>query len=932
VLNAVPDAISVFGPDARLRYSNHASSALRGDEQGRHVGASLDAIAADFENFDERGGSVAPEQIPVRRALRGEQVTEVLGFRPRAGGPTRWIRVNARPGFGPDQKPRFAVTLVQDVTQARREAEARQFLLEAGILLSSSLDFEVTLGSLARLAVPRLADWCAVEVADEDAGSRSVAVAHADPNQLQVLRTLTASYPPDPGVPTGPSRVLRTGVAEVHNEIPDAALVAAAKDPEHLRLARALRLTAVMIVPMKAQGRVLGVISFGSAGSGVRFNDDDLAVATQLADLAAVAADNARLYAEARSARLRLELALQAGRMGTWELDATTGRFTWSRAFAALHGVEPRDLAPTMEGYLATIHPDDREAARASLRRTVEDGTEHRSAYRIVHPSHEDRWVEARGRVVRDSGGRALRLLGVRVDVTDRVLAEQRLTEERGWLAVTLASIGDAVIATDRDGRVTLINAVAEALTGWTMDAAVGRPLLDVFPIFSERTGLRVQNPVQRVLESGRVVGLDNHTALEARDGSRRSIADSAAPIRSADGRIIGVVLVFRDVTEAKRTEQELAKASKLESVGVLAGGIAHDFNNILAAIMANVSLAERRLAPDHPAQVRLQAALAASGRARDLTRQLLTFSRGGAPVKSATAVGDILREACAFALQGSSVRAFFAFAESVPGIDADAGQIAQVAHNLALNAVQAMPDGGHFRVDAATVVLDDGTWLPLPPGTYVRISFEDNGPGIASEHLGRIFDPFFTTKSQGSGLGLATAYSIVRRHDGHMCVESAPGRTTFTVYLPASSREVQRPAEEPAPSRRGRGRILVMDDDPLVRDLAGECLRELGYEPDFAPDGGEAIQRYADARASGRPFALIIADLTVPGGLGGREMIRRLKERFPDARAIVSSGYSNDPIMASFREHEFHGVLPKPFVIGDLARVLDEALHADER
>jgi PAS domain S-box-containing protein len=745
---------------------------------------------------------------------------------------------------------------------------------------------------------------------------------------VELARRLVADYPRDPDDPTGASNVLRTGVAEVYNDLTPALVEAGARDAAHLALLRALNLSAVMIVPMKARGRVLGLVTFASSATGARFTDEDLTAATKLADRAALAVDNARLYSDAHRSRARLELALEAGRMGAWEYDVARDAFTWTAALAALHGTDVASLTPTLEGYLATIHPDDREAARASIAAALDGDVQHLREYRILRADGTVRWVEARGRVLRDASGAPVTMVGVRVDITERKRAEEKLAEERGRLAVTLTSIGDAVIATDARGVVTLLNPVAESLTGWTGPEAMGRPLQDVFRIFSEKTGRRVPDPVEKVLATGRIVGLANHTQIEARDGTRRAIADSAAPIRGPDGQTVGVVLVFRDVTHDQLLERELAKASKLESIGVLAGGIAHDFNNILTSISANVSLAERRIPREHPSQKRLEAALVGCERARDLTRQLLTFSRGGAPIKTATSVRDVLRESCGFALQGSPVRPRYEMPEDLWPIDADAGQIAQVVHNLALNAAQAMPAGGHLTVVASNADVDGETWLPLPPGRYVRMAFADDGPGISPEDLGRIFDPFFTTKAHGSGLGLATAFSIVQRHDGHITVESTPGRgTTFTVYVPASLGEVAETARAALAEAGGRGRVLVMDDDDAIRELAAECLADLGYEAELVRDGHDAIVRYADAHAEGRPFDVVIVDLTVPGGLGGRETVRALRERFPEVRAIVSSGYSNDPIMAAFRDHGFAGVIQKPFVVNDLARVLAEIL-----
>jgi PAS domain S-box-containing protein len=924
VLESVPDGIVVHGPDRRIRFVNDVMMSF-GPKVERAVGQSSQAYADRVELFDESGGPLNLPDLPQQRALTtGQPVTAVYGIRVKGETDIRGLRMSTRPVSGPDGKLRFSVGVAHDVTAERREADARKFLLEAGAILGGSLDYEATLRSVARLAVPRLADWCSVEVVGEDGVPRTVAVEHSDPAQIALVQKLAEAYPADPDSPTGAPNVRRTGLPEVYNDIPEAMLAAVARDEEHLRLIRRLGLRAVMVVPMKLRGRVLGVISFASSETARTFGPEDLAMATQLADRAAVAVENARLYGEARAANGRLQLALEAGKLGTWEYDPASGRFAWSAALAAVHGTTVEALEPTLEGYIGTIHPDDAEGARASIASALASSGYHRREYRIVLPDGRVRWVEARGVVDREASGE-VRMRGVRVDITERKLAEARLAEERERLEVTLSSIGDAVIATDRKGRVTMLNAVASQLTGWGAEDAAGRPLTEVFEIYSEKTGLPVPNPVEAVLETGKIVGLANHTELQARDGTRRAIADSAAPIRSGDGSIVGVVLVFRDVTQEQRLERELARASKLESIGVLAGGIAHDFNNILTAISANVSLAERRVGNEHPAHGRLVAAQIACERARDLTRQLLTFSRGGAPIRSSTSVEALLRESCGFALQGSSVRAHFELPADLWPVDADAGQISQVIHNIALNAAQAMPDGGNLWTSADNEIIAEPGWVPLPRGNYVRIRFSDDGPGISPDDLTRVFDPFFTTKPTGSGLGLATAYSIVKRHDGHMAVESLVGEgTTFTVYLPVASRAPEAPAKAP-PAPRGKGRVLVMDDDSAIRELAKECLSYLGYESATAADGDEAFEKYAQAEAEGRPFDVVMLDLTVPGGVGGRETIKRLRERFPAVRAIVSSGYSNDPIMGSFRDHGFAGVLQKPFSVDDLGRILQE-------
>ncbi|MBW1675580.1 MAG: response regulator [Deltaproteobacteria bacterium] len=533
--------------------------------------------------------------------------------------------------------------------------------------------------------------------------------------------------------------------------------------------------------------------------------------------------------------------------------------------------------------------------------------------------------IDDSGAPIRDDKGNIIGVVLVFRDITERRQAEKALAAEKERLAVTLRSIGDGVITTDTEGRIVLINKVAEKLTAWLHEEATGKPLTEVFHIINEHTRKRCENPFEKVIKTNGIVGLANDTALIARDGTERVIADSGAPIRDKDGNIIGVVLVFRDVTEKRRLEQELINADKLESVGVLAGGIAHDFNNILTGILGNITLAKIYAKPDDKIFEKLRGAENASLRAKHLTQQLLTFSRGGAPIKKTVFISELLKDAAVFALSGSNVRCEFSIPGDVWPVEVDEGQITQVINNLIINASQAMPEGGIIRARAENIVVDAEQGLPLKEGKYMKISIEDRGIGIPEEHLQKIFDPYFTSKQKGSGLGLATAYSIVKRHDGCIRVKSELGvGSTFHIYLPASSKEalIEKELRERIPT--GKGKILIMDDEDLVREVGGEMLDILGYEVEFAEDGAEAIELYKKAKESAQPFDAIIMDLTIPGRMGGKEAVEKLIEIDPEVKAIVSSGYSTDPIMADFRKYGFSGVVAKPYELNELG----EALH----
>ncbi|NMC73554.1 MAG: PAS domain S-box protein, partial [Geobacteraceae bacterium] len=533
-------------------------------------------------------------------------------------------------------------------------------------------------------------------------------------------------------------------------------------------------------------------------------------------------------------------------------------------------------------------------------------------------------YLEIRSFPIFDDAGRVILVAEHVHDITARKIAEESLAGEKERLAVTLRSIGDGVITTDTEGKIVLINKVAEQLTGWSQEEALGRHLSEVFRIIGEKSRKPCPDPVTRVLGSGITVELANHTLLVSRDGKERTIADSAAPIRDRESRVVGAVLVFRDITEKRKMEEELLKSQKLESIGVLAGGIAHDFNNLLTAILGNISLAKMYVSEGDKVHQKLVEAEKASLRARDLTQQLLTFSRGGAPVKKTAAVTDIIRDSVAFTLSGSRATYRFSMADDLWPVEVDEGQMSQVINNLILNADQAMPSGGVIEVGCSNLTVGADSLLPLRSGRYVVITITDEGIGIPEEALPRIFDPYFSTKKDGKGLGLATVYSIIRNHDGHITVQSTPGAgTTFTIYLPASGGgAIQADTEETA-DHTGKATVLVMDDEENIREVAGEMLKFIGYDVEFAGNGEEAVTLYRNAWESGEPFVAVLMDLTIPGGMGGKEAVRMLQDIDPGVKAIVSSGYSNDPILADYRSYGFSGIITKPYKLGDLKKML---------
>lgn len=596
-------------------------------------------------------------------------------------------------------------------------------------------------------------------------------------------------------------------------------------------------------------------------------------------------------------------------------------------AWEELFGYKREEVLNEKFDYMTLIAPESWEVVRERMERRMK-GLPVVPKYEMQALTKDGRHVYIDVSVAEITWHNKPAVQGVYYDITQRKRAEAALAAEKEQLAVTLRSIGDGVITTDILGRIVLLNKVAEQLTGWSSDDALGKPIETVFNIVREKTGERVDNPVYGVLKSGSPKELKDHTALIAKDGMQRLISDSAAPILDSENHVIGAVLVFRDITERNKLEQERIKASKLESVGILAGGIAHDFNNILTAILGNLSL--MKMVIDKPDEIRkrVNEAEKASMRARDLTQQLLTFSKGGAPVKSAGSIRELIKDSSEFALRGSNISCHYSIASGLWPVEVDQGQISQVIHNLILNAVQAMPEGGKIDVSACNLRVTPAMGLPLQEGTYLQIAITDHGIGIPPEHLQKIFDPYFTTKQKGSGLGLATSYSIIKNHDGFIAVQSELGKqTTFTVYLPAIEREIEVELVRPETELSGAGKILIMDDEEDIRNIMTQMLRRLGYVIVATSDGREAIDCYTQAKLSEEPFDLVVMDLTIPGGMGGKEAMERLRKFDPDIKAIVISGYSNDPVMSDFRNYGFSGVIPKPFDMATLTKTIKEML-----
>ncbi len=502
---------------------------------------------------------------------------------------------------------------------------------------------------------------------------------------------------------------------------------------------------------------------------------------------------------------------------------------------------------------------------------------------------------------------------------------KQRTTElaaEKERLDVTLSSIGEGVVSIGLDGIIVLSNEAVAKIVGINSSDLLGKNIQEVLQL-----PVREADINNRMINRDTVIELSNHRII-TQDDSERLVDAIGSPIQNATGDVEGMVWVIRDITEKQRFEEELIKAAKLESLGILAGGLAHDFNNLLTVIAGNISLARMISEETGNRGEFLQEAEKATLQARELAQQLLTFSRGGETVKKTISTTNFLRNSVNFALSGSNVSCEFIIPEQLWNVEIDEGRISQVLNNLVINAIQAMPDGGIIRISAENVDIDNpDEKLPLTAGNYVRFYIADQGKGIPEKYHFRIFDPYFTTKENGSGLGLATSQSIIHQHGGYMTYDSRVGEgTVFYVYLPASQQEHENKDVVPALSLKGQGRILVLEGDKSVRKVLKDMLVSLGYEVIIAQDYTELIELYRNALQTDIKYVAVIMDLMFQGDRDESEVVQSLLSLDPEALLIASSGYSTEQLV-SYYKMGFAAFIKKPYGMKDLSTVLQNLL-----
>ena len=523
---------------------------------------------------------------------------------------------------------------------------------------------------------------------------------------------------------------------------------------------------------------------------------------------------------------------------------------------------------------------------------------------------------------LKDKSGNVIGTFGIARDITENKQAEEELNR----LSTAVKSISEGVVITDITGRIVDLNEAAVIRHGAkSREELLGR---NSFEMIVPEEQAKAFEGMQAVVEGGYI--RDWEYTLITDDGRILPSEMSVSRLIDSEGNITGFVGIIRDLSERKQMEEERFKASKLESIGTLAGGIAHDFNNIIQNIFGSIPVIKHRLeGQDEKTSSVLERMENACIKAINLTQQLLTFSKGGAPAKETASIEDVVREFAVFSLRGSNVQCEFSFQEDLLAVEIDSNRIGRVIQNMVINADQSMPEGGVLEISSENFQQEDDSRLPLAKGKYVKIVIRDQGIGIPREYLPKIFDPYFSTKQSGSGLGLATSYYIINNHGGCIDVEAEVGvGSTFSIYIPASERDASVEEEEKKSYRTGSGRVLVMDDDEMVIETMEDMLSILGYEAEFVRDGEGAIELYQESFEAGNPFDSVILDLTVPGAMGGKEAIKKLLKIDPKIKAIVASGYSENPVMANYKFHGFSGVIVKPFNLKQLGEALINVLE----
>ena len=617
----------------------------------------------------------------------------------------------------------------------------------------------------------------------------------------------------------------------------------------------------------------------------------------------------------------RFKMAGKASYDLIYEWDVKTDSRNWFGDIDKFLGFEKGEISKDITAWINLIHPED----RSLLENAVEF---HRSAtkpinyeYRIKQKDGTWRYWTDNAQPLLDENHLPFKWIGVCTDITTRKQSEQALRESEQRLRAILEASPDPMIRYNRMGHPQYLNPSFTEVFGWTQEELKEK----LVPFVPEDQKQLTAKKIKEIYTRGEPLRFE--TKRYTKDRRIRDIILSAAVTKGVDGEPTGLVVNLTDITEKKALEAQYEQAQKMESLGTLAGGIAHDFNNLLSGIFGYLDLARKKTKNPKIAEY-LTKAFNTSERAKGLTHQLLTFSKGGVPVKKIEPLVPFLKETTQFALSGANVSCSFDLPHDLWMCDYDKNQVAQVIDNIIINAHHAMPSGGKIQVTATNVIVKEKEHPILFPGNYVKISISDTGTGIPEKYISRIFDPFFTTKQTGSGLGLATGYSIIKRHGGIIDVESEPGiGTTFHTFIPSA--KIQKISEEKiVESRyRGSGRILILDDEEIIQEMLIDMLESLGFTTTSTSEGSQTVQAFKKASKQNNPFRAVILDLTVPGGMGGKKVVKEIRKRDKRIPVFVVSGYSADAAIAKPGEFGFTASLEKPFKVAELTRMFEQHL-----
>jgi PAS domain S-box-containing protein len=638
-----------------------------------------------------------------------------------------------------------------------------------------------------------------------------------------------------------------------------------------------------------------------------------------------------RIEESLRKAKQHLEAHLANSPVAVVEFDPTFRVIRWSGEAERIFGWKPDEIVGKAITDLRWVHEDDlglvRQVSEEMLSGQRPKNVNLNRNYRKDGSTVHCEWYNS---AIYDEHGRLTSILSLVLDITGRKRIEEALRQNEERLRAVFDSAQDFIFIKDLNRRYLMINDFFQRQHQVDLSPIIGKTDAEIPGLENvETTRPVIKETDARVLRGEPV----NFEITFLVSGFPVTLDIIKTPLLDANGNVKGICGIARDVTDRRNLEEELARAHKLESVGTLAGGIAHDFNNLLGVIHGYIELLKVGNRPGTSSGDMLEAALQATMQAAELTKQLITFSKGGDPVKRLCQIGEMVKETVLRSIDKATVEKEFLLDNDLWPAEIDAGQIRQVISNIVTNAIEAMPDGGLLTVRAENIVVSQEDGLPLSDGPYVKISVEDTGVGISPDCLPLLFDPYYSTKERGSqkgmGLGLSVCYSVVNKHNGHIAVESTKGKgSVFHIYLPVGVAE--RPQEEfqDKHAQQGpRGRVLVMDDEPVFRDMIRHLLVNKGYKVTTTNDGMNAVDFYVKARESGEPYDLVILDLTVKGGVGGKLTMERLLRIDPQVKAIILSGYPNDPVIKNYQKHGFLGTLTKPFPLRELLALVEENL-----